>query len=143
MGFHQLGWRALLFHWHGLRSGTDFIQKEEKKSVSHFLFLNVFAPAMPFLPVPEELKVSSVQYNCIFSIHRLQSPTCLCAGELAGLLLPAPLLAEFSAGLGLAAAKAAMPGQEPVEGCVCQCPVLPLASAAGLTSRHGEGAGLG
>lgn len=68
----------------------------------YFPFLNVFAAAMPFLHVPEELRVSRVQYNCIFSIHRLQ-PALACVlgpdGEPTRLLPPALPAAELPASL--------------------------------------------
>lgn len=56
--------------------------KKKKKKNLYSQFLNIFAAAMPFLHVPEELKVSRVQLH-LLSLQAAAS-TCLCAGSGSG-----------------------------------------------------------
>lgn len=108
----------------------------QRKIQLYSLFLNIFAAAVPFLHVPEELKVSRVQlyllsggcsqHFCVLGLDQ----------EPAELLLPAPLGAELpGAWPGAAAGKQQDRGRNLHMGVFfCQSPGLCLANAAGWAS---------
>lgn len=111
---------------------------KRKKTQLYSLFLNIFAAAMPFLHVPEELKVSRVQLHLPPSAGCSRHfPVCwVRTAEPAGLLLPAPLGAELPpAWPGAAAGKQQYRGRNLHMGVFfCQSLGLCLASAAGWAS---------
>lgn len=135
----SLAWFGIWGRFHSKRKKVKF----------YFPFLNVFAAAMPFLHMPEELKVSRVRYNCIFSIHGPRPSRCLCAGSGSGAdgaspAGPARCRVPCQAGL----APAAVSSKTWRETCTkvyvfCRTPLPCLVSAAGRASGHREGAGMG
>lgn len=117
--------------------GQMLFKKKKNPNFIYSQFLNIFAAAMPFLHVPEELKVSRVQLH-LLSLQAAAS-TSLCAGSGSGASWAPPASPPWCrAPTGLAWSsswKSARRGRNLHMGVVfCQSLGLCLASAAGWAS---------